>query len=265
MEVQTMVPAQPSSWFVGNSVQSDGTLHVCTRVDPLLLCFRSLPKVGRAVDSSCPWTRSSTPPAADEFHILADVEGLRPELVCDVRDVMGPDRRVPSSTRPRRWRGSSARRHGRRALAEAQTSADAAARSAGDARQACASFRSRRRRVPRGRLGDRDGEPKAGDPGSAKAAAQLKRARWPCSQSTCPASGPRSSQRTASETQSRRRAPRPPPTRTTAPSADAAASGRGTCRTRILTRCSSRWRPSAQSLRRAAAAAAAAARRKRRR
>jgi hypothetical protein len=79
-----------SSWFVGDTVVSDGRLTLATRVDPL---FLALPHLMRNGTRYSPLAQVLTHPTAMHTRMLAHVDGMAEQLrhVCDVNDKHGPD------------------------------------------------------------------------------------------------------------------------------------------------------------------------------
>jgi hypothetical protein len=50
LEIQRVLQ-EPTSWFIGQSVESDGALHVATRIDPLYLALPLLYRARNQVGS----------------------------------------------------------------------------------------------------------------------------------------------------------------------------------------------------------------------
>eukprot|EP00941_MAST-03F_sp_MAST-3F-sp1_P004049 g4049.t1 len=77
----------PTSWFVGNTVTSEGSIYVCTRIDPLFLllslfeCSRENGKYFTPLDQIFD----------SNFEEVISCESLRPSLICDVNEVLGPE------------------------------------------------------------------------------------------------------------------------------------------------------------------------------
>ncbi len=79
-----------SSWFVNNSVVSDGRLTMATRVDPL---FLALPHLMRNGTRYSPLAQVLAHPEAVHTRMLTQVDGISEQLrhICDVNDKHGPD------------------------------------------------------------------------------------------------------------------------------------------------------------------------------
>ena len=82
----------PSSWFVGDSVVSDGRLGMVTPIDPLFLALPFLQKNGARyspLDQIFPMATSAAP----NTQLLSHQDGMAKQLahVCDINDKHGPD------------------------------------------------------------------------------------------------------------------------------------------------------------------------------
>eukprot|EP00939_MAST-03C_sp_MAST-3C-sp1_P003824 g3824.t1 len=91
LEVQKISPVEPAkaSWFVGDSVISDGSAYVVTPMDPTFILLSVLEATEGTI-------------FMEMDQILADVgfrwtdllrcDGIEPAAICDVNDAFGPDR-----------------------------------------------------------------------------------------------------------------------------------------------------------------------------
>jgi ribonuclease H2 subunit B len=82
----------PASWFVGNSVVSDGRLGMVTPIDPLFLVIPFLTKNGSKYTPLDQIFPMSTPEAPNT-HLLSKQSNMTSQLshLCDVNDKYGPD------------------------------------------------------------------------------------------------------------------------------------------------------------------------------
>ena len=90
-EIQIMRAAEDkhSSWFLGDQVQEDGSLYMCSKIDPLFLV---LPYLTKASQKFCPRDQIVDDAESPLMKMVTDAIELEYlSTICDVKDKFGPE------------------------------------------------------------------------------------------------------------------------------------------------------------------------------